>query len=38
MKDYIKPELEIVTLVTDEAIATDDLSGEMSLSNNPFNN
>ena len=33
MKEYIKPEVEIVTLVADEEIT---LGGEVSLSGNPF--
>ena len=34
MKEYVKPEVEIVTLMADEAIA--DLKGETDLSENPF--
>lgn len=39
MKEYMKPELEIVALMTEEAITDDlDLGLEMDLSTNPFNN
>lgn len=39
MKEYMKPEVEIVSLMTQEAI-TDELSldAELELSTNPFNN
>jgi len=40
MKEYIKPELEVVTLMAEEAVATSltgGLSGEMDTSTNPFN-
>lgn len=36
MKEYMKPEVEIISLVADEAI-TSDLEGELSLSTSPFN-
>lgn len=38
MKEYVKPELEVISLVTDEAI-TDDLalSGLPGIDDNPFN-
>lgn len=37
MKEYIKPDVEIISLMANEAI-TDDITGEVGLSNNPFNN
>lgn len=39
MKEYVKPEVEIISLMADEAITTDELGlgGEMDLSANPFN-
>lgn len=36
MKEYIKPELEIIALVTDEAITDDFVEGSMGLGDNPF--
>lgn len=39
MKEYIKPELEIISLMSEEEITSkDDLTGELDLSTNPFNN
>lgn len=38
MKEYMKPELEIVSLMADENIATLELEDELDLSTNPFNN
>lgn len=37
MKEYLKPELEIVSLMADENIATLELEDELDLSANPFN-
>lgn len=38
MKEYMKPELEIISLMAEEAITSDDdLGGELDLSTNPFN-
>ena len=38
MKEYIKPQVEIISLMADESIATNELPGlgEMDLSTNPF--
>lgn len=39
MKEYMKPELEIVSLMTEETVTTELLDeGELELSTNPFNN
>lgn len=38
MKEYMKPEIEIVSLVANESITDElNLGGEMDLSTNPFN-
>lgn len=38
MKEYIKPDVEIISLMADEAISTNDGPGaEMGTSTNPFN-
>lgn len=39
MKEYIKPEVEVVSLMAQESIASDlpELGGELDLSTNPFN-
>ena len=36
MKEYVSPEIEIVSLMADEAIASDEIGGELDLSGNPF--
>lgn len=37
MKEYIKPEVEIVSLMANEEITTVELEAELGLSTNPFN-
>ena len=37
MKEYQKPEVEIVSLMANEAIASDDIEDLLDLSTNPFN-
>ena len=38
MKEYIKPEVEIISLMAQESITSDDeLGSELDLSTNPFN-